>query len=110
MMAADFSTPGVAKPRNLAGASKMSSGRWHRTRDWLRSYRVILLGGVKARDALECLGGDRCRARSRQFEEGTADVRPAKGKLHVVALGQGPVAGSPADLTPEAYQIHTLKA
>ena len=67
----------------------------------------FLLDGVETSDAFERLAGDRRRARGSEFIEGAADVRPAKGKLHVIALGERPIAAIAVDLqdTVEAGEV-----
>ena len=67
----------------------------------------VLLDGVEFGDAFECLGGNRRRTRGGEFVEAAADMGPAESKLHIVALGERPIARIAVDLqdTREAGEV-----
>jgi hypothetical protein len=67
----------------------------------------ILLDSVELGDAFERFGGNGRRANGREFVKPAANMGPAEGKLHIVALGERPIARIAVDLqdTREAGKV-----
>lgn len=74
--------PGLARRATILGGSTADVG----------------LDGVERHDPLQHLAGDRRGAGDGQFIEGSADMGPAEGELHIALLGQRAIAAIAIDL------------